>query len=92
VVRNLDDEIVHALKQRAAAQGKSAEELHRQLLHAALLAPKRRTFAEVISSMPNVGEDADFDRKLPRRQCTGKSTGTLTGYLDRRVCRAYSVF
>lgn len=62
VVRNLDDDVVQALKQRAAAQGKSAEETHRQILQSALRGPKRRSFAEVISAMPNVGEDADFER------------------------------
>lgn len=63
VVRNLDDDLVQALKQRAAAQGNSAEEMHRQILQAALRGPKRRSFAEVLSAMPNVGEDADFERK-----------------------------
>jgi plasmid stability protein len=62
VVRNLDDELVQALKQRAAAVGSSAEEAHRQILQAALRGPKRRSFAEVLSKMPNVGEDADFAR------------------------------
>jgi antitoxin FitA len=63
VVRNLDDDLVQALKQRAAAQGSSAEEMHRQILQAALRGPKRRSFAEVLSAIPNVGEDADFERK-----------------------------
>jgi len=38
VVRNLGDDIAHALKQRAAAQGKSAEKIHRQTLKAAFTA------------------------------------------------------
>lgn len=63
VVRNLDEDLVQALKQRAAAQGNSAEETHRQILQAALRGPKRRSFAEVLMAMPDVGEDADFDRK-----------------------------
>jgi plasmid stability protein len=63
VVRNLDDELVLALKQRAATQGSSAEEMHRQILQAALRGPKRRSFADVLSTMPNVGEDADFERQ-----------------------------
>lgn len=46
VVRNLDDDLVLALKQRAAAQGKCAEELHRQILQAALRSPKRCSFAQ----------------------------------------------
>lgn len=66
VVRNLEDELVQALKQRAAAQGSSAEEAHRQILQAALRGPKRRSFAEVLSSMPNVGMDEDFARSTTR--------------------------
>ena len=62
VVRNLDDDLVQALKQRAAAQNHSAEEEHRRILRLALRAPKRRSFAEVLAEMPNVGEDEDFAR------------------------------
>ncbi len=63
VVRNLDEELVRALKQRAAAQGSSAEEAHRQILQSALRRPKRRRFADVLAAMPMVGEDADFVRE-----------------------------
>ena len=62
VVRNLDDDLVQALTQRAAAQNHSAEEEHRRILQLALRAPKRRSFAEVLAEMPNVGEDEDFAR------------------------------
>ena len=63
VVRNLDDELVQALKHRAAARNHSAEEEHRRILQSALRGPKRRSFAEVLAAMPNVGEDDDFTRK-----------------------------
>lgn len=63
VVRNLDDDLVQTLKRRAAAQNRSAEEEHRKILQAALRAPKRRSFAEVLATMPNVGDDADFARE-----------------------------
>jgi len=63
VVRNLDEDLVKALKKRAAAQGSSAEEAHRQILQAALRRPKRRRFADVLAAMPNVGDDADFVRQ-----------------------------
>ena len=63
VVRNLDDELVQALKQRAAAQNRSAEEEHRKILQAALRGPRRRSFSEVLAAMPNVGEDGDFVRE-----------------------------
>jgi plasmid stability protein len=62
VVRNLDEDLVQALKKRAAAQGSSAEEAHRQILQAALRRPKRRRFVDVLAAMPNVGDDADFAR------------------------------
>jgi len=62
VVRNLDPRIVEALKQRAAKHGRSAEAEHRALLEAALLRPKGRSFAEVLATIPNVGQDEDFER------------------------------
>lgn len=61
IVRNVDEDIALALKQLAASHGRSAEAEHREILKAALKRPKRRSFAEVLASMPNVGEDADFD-------------------------------
>lgn len=62
VVRNLDQRVVDALKQRAARHGRSAEAEHRALLEELLLRPRGRSFAEVLASMPNVGDDEDFDR------------------------------
>jgi len=62
IVRNVDEEIALALKQLAAAHGRSAEAEHREILRAALLKQKRRSSAEVLANMPDVGEDADFDR------------------------------
>ncbi|MCU0841596.1 MAG: DNA-binding protein [Thiobacillaceae bacterium] len=61
VVRNIDEELVRALKQVATAHGRSAEAEHREILRTVLQRPARRSLAEVLSSMPNVGEDADFD-------------------------------
>jgi antitoxin FitA len=61
-VRNLDDGLVQALKERAAAHGRSAEAEHREILARALRQPERKTFAQVLMSMPNVGQDADFAR------------------------------
>ena len=60
VVRNIDEEVARALKQRAAAHGRSAEAEHRQILKDALQGPRRRPLSEVLVSMPDVGEDADF--------------------------------
>ena len=61
VVRNVEEDVASALKQLAASHGRSAEAEHREILRSVLQRPKRRTVAEVLSRMPNVGEDADFD-------------------------------
>ncbi len=62
VVRNLDQRIVDALKQRAASHGRSAEAEHRALLEELLLRPKAKSFVEALAAMPNVGQDGDFRR------------------------------
>ena len=69
VVRNLSDELVRALKQRAAKRNRSAEQEHREILKDALQGPRRRPLAEVLASMPNVGTDADFARGQADRRC-----------------------
>lgn len=62
VVRNIDQDIVNALKKRAALYGRSAEAEHRLLLADILLKPVKKSFAEVLMGMPNVGNDSDFER------------------------------
>ena len=62
VVRNIDDEIVKALKEKAGLSGHSAEAEHRIILAQALLRPKRKSFTEILMDMPNVGRDTDFER------------------------------
>ena len=54
-VRNIVDEIVAALKRRAEQKEISVEAEHRNLLTAALSEPQKRSFAEVIQSVPRVG-------------------------------------
>jgi len=62
IVRNVDAEVVQLLKQRAATNGRSAEAEHRQILKEALSCqPRKRSLNEVLLSMPQVGEDADFE-------------------------------
>lgn len=68
VVRNLPEELVKALKQRAARHNRSAEQEHREILRAALRGPRRRQLAEVLAAMPNVGRDEDFTRKQSDRR------------------------
>ncbi len=62
IVRNIDDEIVKALKEKAGRSGHSAEAEHRLILARVLLMPKKKSFAEVLATMPNVGRDSDFER------------------------------
>ena len=62
LVRGVDEAVVKALKARAGANGRSAEGEHREILAAALARPRKRSFAQVLASMPNVGVDADFER------------------------------
>ncbi len=62
VVRNLDEQIVQTLKQRAAQHGRSAEAEHRLILEQVLRQPRRRSLAEVLAAMPDVGRDEDFER------------------------------
>lgn len=62
VVRNLDPSIVKALKQRAARYGRSAEAEHRAILETALVKTRRKSLAEALAAIPNVGRDEDFER------------------------------
>ena len=63
IVRNIDEAIVKALKMRASRHGISAEAEHRKILEEVLIQPQKKSFAEVLSSIPNVGEDWDFARE-----------------------------
>lgn len=60
IVRQIEDEIVVALKARAHAHGRSAEAEHRALLRDLLL-PKQNLAAHLLQ-MPDVGLDEDFER------------------------------
>jgi plasmid stability protein len=62
LVRGVDDALVQSLRELAAAHGRSSEAEHREILARALRRPKRKSFAEVLMAMPDVGEDADFQR------------------------------
>ncbi len=62
LVRGVDEGIVRALKARAGAHGRSAEAEHRAILAAALASPRRKSLAEVLASIPEVGDDSDFER------------------------------
>jgi plasmid stability protein len=61
IVRNVEQEVVRLLKERAVLNGRSAEAEHREILKAALSQPRKRSFNEVLLSMPTVGDDSDFE-------------------------------
>jgi len=62
LVRGIDEALVQSLRERAAVHGRSVKAGHREILAQALSRPKKRSLAEVLESMPYVGEDADFER------------------------------
>ncbi|MES2638852.1 MAG: DNA-binding protein [Myxococcota bacterium] len=69
IVRNIEEEVVAALRERAAAHGRSAEAEHREILRQVLLHDERAAaFKSWLMAMPALGEDADFERNgdLPR--------------------------
>jgi len=63
LVRNIESEVVHELKLRAARNGTSAEEEHRRILRGALgHRPDAPSLKDVLLEMPDVGDDLDFSR------------------------------
>jgi antitoxin FitA len=62
IVRNVPEDVIRALKKRAGRHGTSAEAEHRKILTQALLKTRKRSFAEAIAGMPDVGMDSDFER------------------------------
>ena len=72
IVRNLEPELVAALKSRAARRGRSMEAEHREILRAALRPRRGRTsFREWLLRMPTVGADKDFARARRRPRPVG---------------------
>lgn len=62
LVRNIEEEVVRELKVRAARNGRSAEEEHREILRSALRRGQTGSLKEHLLAMPDVGDDADFAR------------------------------
>jgi antitoxin FitA len=81
IVRNVDDAIANALKVQASKHGISAEAEHRRILEQALLRPKKRSFIEALSQIPDVGTDADFAR-IQDRYLDGEANETIANPLD----------
>lgn len=67
LVRDIEGEVVQELKVRAARHGRSAEEEHRQILREALRPEgSAKSLKELLLEMPDVGEDAAFERPEDR--------------------------
>lgn len=63
IVRNLDADLVRALKRRAAEKHRSAEAEHREILREAFVSHRKgKTLKDLLLRMPGVGEDSDFAR------------------------------
>jgi antitoxin FitA len=69
IVRNIEEELVRNLQQRAAKAGISREEEHRRILRRALLgqSPPRKkpkmSFKEFLLTIPDFNENADSYRR-----------------------------
>jgi antitoxin FitA len=64
LVRDLEDAVVQALRQKAAEEGTSVEEAHRRVFRLALLSNKpKKAFKEFLLEMPEGGDDGIFDRQ-----------------------------
>jgi plasmid stability protein len=64
IVRNVVDDLVRKLKLRAARNGRSEEEEHREILRRALESPRSSSsFKKFLEQMPDVGDDEDFARR-----------------------------
>ncbi len=65
LVRNVDEYIIQALKEQAARHHRSAEAEHRAILEKSLGKVRRKSFAQALLNMPDVGRDEDFARVEP---------------------------
>jgi antitoxin FitA len=59
-VRNVDDEIVNRLKERAVRNGRSAEAEHREILRQALAEDKSRSFDELAAQIRKLLEGRKY--------------------------------
>jgi antitoxin FitA len=69
IVRDIPQQVVTRLKQRAAKRGHSAEAEHREILRQVLLSPKAGSLKAMLGGIPDVGRDSDFarSRRVGRR-------------------------
>jgi plasmid stability protein len=62
LVCGIEERLVKALEREATAHGRHAEAELRAILEEALQKLENRQFIKLLMSMPDVGEDADFER------------------------------
>jgi plasmid stability protein len=63
IVRDIEEQLVQELELRAAKNARSIEEEHRQILRRALSSERSgSSLKELLSEMPDVGADGDFER------------------------------
>jgi plasmid stability protein len=67
-IRGIDQTLYDALIREAEANGRSVEEEQRAILEGALQKVYNRQFVRALMSIPDVGEDADFERVNDRRE------------------------
>jgi plasmid stability protein len=67
IVRNLNEEVVHQLKMRAARNGRSAEAEHREILYEALMRSQpKKSLKALLLEMPSEFDDAILERVQDR--------------------------
>lgn len=76
-LHNVDEAVVRELK-RAAPRNHGAEQEHREILEQALLRPRRRSLADVLGAMPDVGKrsrrsGAGCESHMPKIRWTSRS-------------------
>jgi len=59
IVRNLDEDIVKALKIKADLHGISAEAEHRNILESVLRKSRKKSFSEVLQQIP-ISQDTEW--------------------------------
>lgn len=70
IVRRIEQEVVARLRERAARRGVSTEEEHRRILRDAVLGTRSRrgSLKDHLARMPDVGDDALFERPRATRR------------------------
>jgi len=67
IVRKLEEDVVAALRERAARKRRSMEAEHREILRAALRPPRAvRSLKQLLLQMPAAGRASDFARPKAR--------------------------